>query len=78
MSEWQPISTAPKGKPVLLWAGGSVSVGEHGTAAWQTEWNGLVDGELAWAGGYDNAGLATVHNPTHWMPLPDPPDAGGE
>lgn len=64
MSEWQPIETAPKdGTRVLLFRRGwaeSVSVGWWG-GLWET-WNvaGGITSEF-------------VH-PTHWMPIPEPPE----
>ena len=72
MSEWQPISTAPKdGTSVLLagtrsvgegfWDDGSECYGHRGGAGW------------FWEG--DRGSLLTASNAivTHWMPLPEPP-----
>lgn len=67
MSEWQPIETAPKdGSELLLY---------H--RAWGTlrgKWRdtGLEFGEQ-WTGVYMMPGLTAKDQPTHWMPLPDPP-----
>jgi hypothetical protein len=68
MSNWQPIETAPKdGENILMF--------------WPY-W-----GQEAMIGWYDfyhsqwisNSALSTFdqddHQPTHWMPLPDPPEA---
>jgi hypothetical protein len=58
MSEWQPIETAPKDETrVLLVA----SYGTMHTAFWR---DGLW--RCGGMGQYFN-------NPTHWMPLPEPP-----
>lgn len=63
MSEWQPIETAPKedGCEILGWDGNSVQVLE-----W---WAGGGNPRLAcWMDGH---GIS--FEPTHWMPLPEPP-----
>jgi hypothetical protein len=65
--EWQPIETAPKGEPVLIWA-----------KEWN-EWGMFVaklckhDGtwDLQGATGYEWE--SSFDTPTHWMPLPVPP-----
>lgn len=70
--EWQPIETAPKdGRMVLLaesgyvecgfWHDGSECYGHRGGAGWFSE--------------EDRHNLLTARNvhPTHWMPLPAPP-----
>ena len=60
MSEWQPIETAPMdGTPLLLWGWNDVQVG------WFCNDR---DDDREWINAdYDD--LA----PTHWMPLPAPP-----
>ncbi len=63
MSEWQPISTAPKdGTEVLAFWSNSCSMGIvlHETRP-NRQGRHWCDEE-----GY-------VSDPTHWMPLPDPP-----
>lgn len=61
---WQPIETAPKnGTEVLVYDDGAIMV-----SSW------LDDGQRA--GWWDN-GLMDPP-PTHWMPLPPPPDATTE
>lgn len=78
MSGWQPIETAPKnpagtfvGPVVLVWCTAD-------NLPWPAYWG---------PGGNDNAGCWTVADGggdssemdegdvTHWMPLPDPPEA---
>jgi hypothetical protein len=65
MSEWQPIETAPKdGTRVIARQGFTVD-----TMFWS---------KRIWAGGggwvSDICRSETyVYSPTHWMPLPDPP-----
>lgn len=68
MSEWQPIETAPKdGTEILVWMGARILL-----ARWDAEtyhkrprphWSSFVMGRT-WS--RDN-------QPTHWVPLPDPP-----
>ena len=71
MSEWQPISTAPRdGTPILI-------ARKDETFGWVRGWATWVDvrGISGWLShGFceipGNLGLA---HPTHWMPLPEPP-----
>ena len=69
--EWQPIGTAPRGEDCLVcWSegegyDGSFEVaclykGEDGLESW---WGGVCDDRPNWK----------HEEPTHWMPLPDPP-----
>ncbi len=74
MSEWRPIETAPKdGTPVLVW---DESMGSN-------KRDGCDD--RRYAIGYVRCGWATPHgtwgnrnnshcSPTHWQPLPAPPE----
>ena len=62
---WQPISTAPKDMTdILLWDGISVSVG-----SWCT---GNIHGGF-WVSPDFGDWNAPGWEPTHWMPLPEPP-----
>ena len=78
--QWQPIDTAPKdGSGILLSNGVTVAQGEwlhqepfireqrdlDGRYIDQDEFDGF-DGWIDWAGGM-------IPSPTHWMPLPPPP-----
>lgn len=86
MSEWQPIETAPQdGKPVLLHArdcgyahrGCDVQIGFYlGMSYGQLyiggeEWTGWLSMST-----YEDRGdeQHTRLTPTHWMPLPTPPE----
>jgi hypothetical protein len=73
MTDWQPIETAPRdGTSVLvyppLWNGRSCSVAhydndEHAKPFWKRD---------------DDMGRSTFSRavpPTHWMPIPTPPNA---
>ena len=69
--DWRPIETAPKMKTILLFAvtdideTGEVKNWRMATGFWHTGYE-----EWEWEGrtvkSYD-------HQPTHWMPLPEPP-----
>ena len=65
--EWQPIETAPKDSEVLLWV--DIAVGNP--LVIQGCW--FSDEEMGESGWIDVNG--EVHEVTHWMPLPDPPEA---
>lgn len=63
MSEWQPITTAPEGETILLF---------------DEEWEATL-GEIQ-IGHKNDLGEFFVDacpdfNPTHWMRLPNPPEA---
>lgn len=71
MSEWQPIETAPKdGTEVLLFFVSDVP--------WQASSKGICigfwgdDGSNAWYAFESDSNA--LGNPTHWMPLPPPPE----
>ncbi len=78
--EWQPIETAPKdGTLVLLWQKNSFpGPGSAIIGSFRTDQND-EDGEPLWLeNDYDDwsTGYAsTPSHPTHWMPLPPPPEA---
>ena len=68
MMEWQPIETAPKDSTIVLlyglcvdWASAGVTMGyfneDYGWRSQETD-------------GYNDPFLL---QPTHWMPLPEPP-----
>lgn len=63
MSEWQPIETAPK----------------DGTAIILSAYSGALDRMVSWDGRWSDWGGVWTHHgrisqPTHWMPLPTPPN----
>lgn len=68
MSEWKPIESAPKDKSILLATKNSFvpifcGIKRYGTLG-EPQQN-----EFAWR--CDSSGRFA--NPTHWMPLPEPP-----
>ena len=66
---WQPIETAPEHyAEVLLWDGSTLGVGYRTEgAAWR-----LIYNSHGWEFGHE-CDYTTVF-PTHWMPLPEPPE----
>lgn len=63
-SKWQPIETAPRdGTPILGYADGKMAT---------VKWNDYDFWDLFVCGSWAEDG---EWNPTHWMPLPDPPNA---
>ena len=68
MSEWQPIEIAPKdGEQMLLWDGGIVVFGWFDDAPKQWAFFDLIGGNIE--------RFPLGQEPTHWIPLPEPPDA---
>jgi hypothetical protein len=68
MTEWQPIDTAPDdGRDVDLWAGDRRYADCHFHLCQWLYWSyESIDQEPSWR---------EVKNPSHWMPIPDPPGA---
>ena len=70
-AEWQDIATAPKEVSIMLYADG----GEMFVAFWGVS---METGEGSWVTARANDGTCfLLHNPTHWMPLPQPPHIAG-
>lgn len=73
MGEWQDISTAPRGKIILMF--GYTYELEGGVRNWKLETGSIQrfsDGEEDWYWG--GSRLADYdYRPTHWQPLPAPP-----
>lgn len=63
--EWQPIETAPKNGEVILLA----------NAKDEWVWTASYDDETGFADFINVEDLPDepTNNPTHWMPLPEPP-----
>lgn len=67
MSEWQPIETAP--------TDGTVFLGLHGYKVREAYRVQRDDCEMWCFGGYSgDVEIAPWTKPTHWMPLPLPPE----
>lgn len=73
MSGWKPIETAPEGEHILLW----FPVGERGVGGIEAATIFREGGRIVsfWTHGGPNSGFDWDSNeqPTHWMPLPEPP-----
>ncbi len=66
MNEWQPIETAPKdGTPFLAFG---ISPGQY-----KFEYGDDI-GVTRWKVGYGGSWSGGPAYPTHWMPLPPPPE----
>ncbi len=63
-TKWQPIETAPKdGDWVLSWDGECLAI-----VHWSEYYEGFIVSHDAEEYAWQN------YSPTHWMPLPEPPD----
>lgn len=82
MTKWQPIETAPKDGTWVLLSGGSIRYGWDGDdipkcvcGQYTSYLNGSgYDGgwwQFAW---YDGGYYGEYEGPTHWQPLPEPPE----
>lgn len=78
--DWQPISTAPKdNRGRLHYVIITDGLCMPDIALWQEERKEYVDAygnrHLARPAGWFNVSRSRIRNPTHWMPLPEPPVA---
>ena len=67
MSEWQPISTAPKDTPILATDGKLIIVLMRGTCGGEDWPDSVGFGGYEWEWDFEWKDL------THWMPLPEAP-----
>jgi hypothetical protein len=71
---WKPIETAPKDEVVMLYKPDEPRSGGYVVSGYWGEWPALSTTTECWiacSGG-------PLRAPTHWMPLPEPPDTGGQ
>ena len=69
---WQPIETAPKdGTQILVWDGNNFNVSWYGYPSVSERYKAFIYGEAV--GDYNC--FSEVYEPTHWMPLPEPPQS---
>lgn len=79
LSEWQPIGAAPKdGTTVILW-GGDYNTGLFGVEPMPRPMTGSYSTRHVKDGAWhlENSISGVTTNPTHWMPLPAPPEVKG-
>ena len=69
MSEWKPIETVPCNQTVLVW---SKSYKDFMIASF------FSDGHCWFSPGLGHMPLEHALTPTHWMPLPEPPEGEQE
>ena len=85
-AKWQPIETAPKDGTAVLLFGGQPDRHSDYTCGYCDDaldlpskcvvaWWEAYDGALGYwrCGSYDNGVYGEWEDPTHWMPLPEPP-----
>jgi hypothetical protein len=79
LCEWQPIEAAPKdGTTILLW-GGDYNTGLFGVEPMPRPMTGSYSTRHVKEGAWhlENSISGITLNPTHWMPLPAPPEVKG-
>ena len=73
-SEWQPIETAPKDGSLVILYNGTV---EQGNFVAKVD-SGRVSNQFVFTSSWDGLDGYLVSacdpQPTHWMPLPNPPE----
>ena len=77
MTDWQPIETAPKNGTIIdVWLGDCDESDRKFYCSGETRrspgWAWANNKWRPWGG----LNSATFVKPTHWMPLPDPPESG--
>ena len=71
--DWQPIETAPKdGTEILGVLGATIAVTYWDDKAYEWREKERIHGGWAW--NLDECEYMTAWCPTHWMPLPEPPN----
>jgi hypothetical protein len=66
---WRPIETAPKdGSKILAWAPDLAPISYYGVAFWAEAQEANPRSVAGWFWSY-------ATRPTHWQPLPPPPEA---
>ena len=82
LGAWQPIETAPRDGTWVLLSGGECDYDEESDAKTRPvvgQWSNYCNGktvdwhwQFAW---YDGGYYGEYEKPTHWMPLPAPPQS---
>lgn len=77
MSEWQPVGSAPRdGTPILVFdVSGHYGSEPRGHTVMAVRYSAYDPRDYRAPGGewYALYGPCRADNPTHWMPLPEPP-----
>lgn len=63
MTDWKTIDSAPRGESLLLYVPFPYGI-YHVVGVWAAD-------DECWVDSYNHDDIA---DPTHWMPLPDPPE----
>jgi hypothetical protein len=72
MNDWQPIETAPKdGRQVIVVVDGRVKIGRWANVI-NTDHGVVTYAHQGWSIP-DMFAFGNTPEPSHWMPLPDPP-----
>lgn len=72
---WQPIATAPKDRTWILLTGGVVCEQWYGTETKPAAVVGTWEEDEWYFADWDGALRSAYEKPSHWMPLPTPPNA---
>lgn len=74
MNRWRKISTAPRdGTPILIWQPDRNYGQRYDDARYAIGYWRVDDDETPRGGSWGNRNSSEV-SPTHWMPLPNPPN----
>lgn len=76
MSEWKPIDTAPKDGTTVLLSTLDIDAAQYVIAAFfegSADFGGSPDDGPGWYLYPTNGNHQVIGEPTHWMPLPQPP-----
>lgn len=73
-TKWQPIESAPKDGRVVLVTG--CNGFDRVLPAWWVDESEVIKSFAGWRGVVNRCGPNLIADPTHWMPLPDPPTGG--
>ncbi len=77
MTEWQPIETAPKdGTIVLFWPDFDAEDARPPHRRKDQKNRYIKMGWTSGNGDYWSPEMQLLNEPTHWMPLPEPPQEG--
>jgi hypothetical protein len=77
MTEWQPIETVPKdGTIVLFWPDFYAEDSRPPSQRKEQKNRYVAMGWTSGSGDYWSPEMKLLGDPTHWMPLPAPPNEG--